>query len=196
MRILIASLVAIGTTVLATESAVAQLAEKKALTLEAARKMVAAAEAAAERHHLRGVIAVCDDGGWPILVERMDNSAFTASGELAPEKARSAALFKKPTAALDFVALAGAASAGTFESVQLAPVDYAFIAQTNLGNHFQIDTGKLGETHARSAAVRDYAKLMDSSQCTGREPAESFRRTGSRLQSFSPGNATLGVCQC
>jgi len=62
-----------------------------------------------------------------------------------------------------FVGLAGAASAGTFESVQLAPVDYAFIAQTNLGNHFQIDTGKLGETHARSATVRDYAKLMDSS---------------------------------
>jgi putative membrane protein len=60
-------------------------------------------------------------------------------------------------------ALAGAASAGSTEPVQLAPVDYAFIAQTNLGNHYQIDTGKLGETHARSAAVRDYANLMDSS---------------------------------
>jgi predicted outer membrane protein len=42
-------------------------------------------------------------------------------------------------------------------------VDYVFIAQTNLGSQFQIDTGKLGETHARGAAVRDYAKLMDSS---------------------------------
>jgi hypothetical protein len=52
MRILIASLVAIGTTLLATENAVAQLTEKKALTLEAARKMVAAAEAVSERHHL------------------------------------------------------------------------------------------------------------------------------------------------
>jgi glc operon protein GlcG len=101
MRNLIASLVAIGTTVLITESALAQLAEKKVLTLEAARKMVAAAETAAELHNLRGVIAVCDDGGWPILVERMDNSAYTASVELAPEKARTAALFKKPTAALE-----------------------------------------------------------------------------------------------
>jgi glc operon protein GlcG len=101
MRILIASLVAIGTTALVTDNAVAQLAEKKALTLEAARKMVAAAEADAERRHLRGVIAVCDDGGWPILVERMDNSAYTASVELAPAKARTAALFKKPTAALE-----------------------------------------------------------------------------------------------
>jgi putative membrane protein len=67
-----------------------------------------------------------------------------------------------PAAAI-FVALASAASAEISNSAQLAPVDYAFIAQTNLGNQFQIDTGKLGETHARSAAVRDYAKLMDSS---------------------------------
>jgi putative membrane protein len=67
------------------------------------------------------------------------------------------------TAATVFIVVAGAASAETSEPVPLAPVDYAFIAQTNLGNHFQIDTGKLGETHARGAAVRDYAQLMDSS---------------------------------
>ena len=45
----------------------------------------------------------------------------------------------------------------------LAPVDYAFIGQTHLGNHFQINSGKLGETRAGSAAVRDYARLMDTS---------------------------------
>jgi putative membrane protein len=71
--------------------------------------------------------------------------------------------FASVTAAAMLVAVAGAAGAGTLESAQLAPVDYAFIAQTHLGNHFQIDTGKLGETHAQSAAVRDYATLMDSS---------------------------------
>jgi glc operon protein GlcG len=87
--------------VLLGHSAAAQLLEKKVLTLEAARKMVAAAEAEAERNHLRGVVAVVDDGGWPILIERMDNSAYTASVELAPAKARSAALFKKPSQALE-----------------------------------------------------------------------------------------------
>ena len=86
---------------LATQAALAQLAEKKALTLAAARKMVAAAQAAADRQHLRGVIAVCDDGGWLILLERMDNSAYTASVELAAGKARTAALFKKPSGALE-----------------------------------------------------------------------------------------------
>jgi glc operon protein GlcG len=54
-----------------------------------------------ERDHLAGVIAVVDDGGWPILVLRMDNAAYVSSVELAPGKARTAALFKKPTAALE-----------------------------------------------------------------------------------------------
>ena len=86
---------------LPSQNTFAQLAEKKMLTLAAAQKMVAAAQAEAERNHLAGVIAVVDDGGWPILVVRMDNAALVASVELAPGKARTAALFKKPTEALE-----------------------------------------------------------------------------------------------
>ena len=97
---LFSSLAAIIVATLAI-SANAQLAEKKVLTLELARKMVAAAEEEADRNHLRGVIAIVDDGGWPILVERMDNPAYIASVELAPAKARSAALFKKPSEVLE-----------------------------------------------------------------------------------------------
>ena len=81
----------------------AQLAEKKVLTLAAAQKMVAAAQAEAERLHVAGVIAVVDDGGWLILLLRMDNAAYVASVELAPGKARTAALFKKPSQALEDV---------------------------------------------------------------------------------------------
>jgi glc operon protein GlcG len=84
-----------------TQSAVAQFLEKKVLTLAAAQKIIAAAQAEAERNHLAGVIAVVDDGGWPILLVRMDNAAYVASVELAPGKARTAALFKKPTEALE-----------------------------------------------------------------------------------------------
>jgi glc operon protein GlcG len=86
---------------LSAQGATAQLAEKKVLTLAAAQKMIAAAQAEAERNHLAGVIAVVDDGGWPILLLRMDNAAFVASVELAPGKARTAALFKKPSQALE-----------------------------------------------------------------------------------------------
>ena len=55
----------------------------------------------AEHNHWRGVVAVVDDGGWVILLERMDHAALTAWVELAAGEAGSAALFKKPTQALE-----------------------------------------------------------------------------------------------
>jgi len=101
MRRSIAFGLALGVVASLTQNATAQLLDKKVLTLAAARKMVAAAEAAAERNRLAGVVAVVDDGGWPILIERMDHAAYVASVELAPGKARTAALFKKPSQALE-----------------------------------------------------------------------------------------------
>ncbi len=75
--------------------------DKKGLSLEVACKMVAAAEAEAERNHWRGVVAVVDDGGWTILLERMDRAAMTASVDLASGKARAAALFEKSSQVLE-----------------------------------------------------------------------------------------------
>ena len=95
MRNAIACSLALG------QSAGAQLLEKKALSLAAARKMVAAAEAKAERNYWRGGVALVDDGGWIILLERMDHAALTAGVELAPGKAQAAALYKKPSQALE-----------------------------------------------------------------------------------------------
>jgi glc operon protein GlcG len=71
MRSAIACSLGLGAIVLLEQSAQAQLLEQKALSLEAARKMVVAAEGEAERNHWRGVIAVADEGGWLILLERM-----------------------------------------------------------------------------------------------------------------------------
>jgi glc operon protein GlcG len=101
MRNAVGGILAVGVVVLLGPSGQGQLLQKKALSLEAARKMVAAAETEAERNHWRGVIAVVDEGGWIIVLERMDRAAMTASVELAEGKARSAALFKKPTQALE-----------------------------------------------------------------------------------------------
>ncbi len=101
MRNAIACSIVLGAAALLWQSAAAQLLEKKSLSLEAARKMVAAAEAEAQRNNWRGVVAVVDDGGWIILVERMDHAALTAGVELAPGKARAAALYKKPSQELE-----------------------------------------------------------------------------------------------
>lgn len=96
---------------LQTQGVIAQFLEKKVLTLATAEKIVAAGIAEAERNRLAGVIAVVDDGGWPILLVRMDNAAYIASVELAQGKARTAALFKKPTEALE-----NAINQGRFEN--------------------------------------------------------------------------------
>ena len=101
MRIAIACGIAFGAVALLQPATAAPFAEKKVLTLEIARKIVTAAESEAARNHLAGVVAVVDDGGWPILLERMDHAAYLASVELAPGKARTAALFKKPSQALE-----------------------------------------------------------------------------------------------
>lgn len=105
--------VALALAVVTAGRATAQLTEKKVITLAAARKMVAAAEAEAERNHWAGVIAVVDDGGWPILIERMDHAALLAGVELAPGKARTAALFKKPSQDLENAINGGRAAAIT-----------------------------------------------------------------------------------
>jgi len=74
----------------------AQLVDKKALTLAAARKLAAAAEAEATKANLHVAVAILDDGGHLLLLERMDD-AQTGSIEVAIAKGRTAALFKRET---------------------------------------------------------------------------------------------------
>ena len=72
------------------------LTEKPALMLAAAKKIIAAAEAEALKHAWPVVIAVVDDGGHLLSLERLDNAQF-ASVEIAIQKARAAIAFKRPT---------------------------------------------------------------------------------------------------
>jgi glc operon protein GlcG len=74
----------------------AQTMEKKTLTLDGARRVIAAAQAEAKRNNAGGVIAVVDDGGHLISLDRLDNT-FAAGAEISVGKARTAVLFKRPT---------------------------------------------------------------------------------------------------
>lgn len=74
----------------------AQLADKKALTLEAAKKIAAAAEAEAKKNNWRVVIAIVDDGGHLIYLQRTDETQ-TGSIDVAIQKARGAVAYKRPT---------------------------------------------------------------------------------------------------
>ncbi|HEY0296693.1 MAG TPA: heme-binding protein [Bordetella sp.] len=71
------------------------------LTLAAAQQVAAAAQARAQAQGWPCVISVVDAEGLPIVLLRMDDAAVLAGVELAPGKARTAALFRRPSGALE-----------------------------------------------------------------------------------------------
>src|SRR5882724_12623241 len=89
-------LVALAAFAALSMNANAQLADKKVLTLEAAKKVAAAAEAEARKNNWNVVIAVVDDGGHLVYLQRIDGTQ-TGSIEVAIQKARTAQAFKRPT---------------------------------------------------------------------------------------------------
>src|SRR5262249_5654825 len=91
-RCLSAGVLAVGV----ASGAWAQVAEKKVLTLGAAKKIAAAAEAEAQRRKSTVVIVVVDDGGHVILLERLDDTQV-ASVQVGIGKARTAAIFRRPS---------------------------------------------------------------------------------------------------
>lgn len=74
----------------------AELPTKKVLTLGVARKLAAAAEAEAKKRGATVVIVVVDDAGNLILLERLDDTQV-ASVEVGIGKARTAAIFRRPS---------------------------------------------------------------------------------------------------
>ncbi len=74
----------------------AQVADKKSLTMDGARRVIAAAVAEANHKKTTGVIAVVDSGGNLMALERIDGT-FAAGANISIGKARTAVLFQKPT---------------------------------------------------------------------------------------------------
>ncbi|KAI5914709.1 heme-binding protein [Thauera sp. 2A1] len=68
----------------------------KALTLDDVKRIAAAAEREALAHGWAVSIAVCDAGGHPLWLQRLDGAA-PMSAMVAPEKARTCVLSGKPS---------------------------------------------------------------------------------------------------
>jgi uncharacterized protein GlcG (DUF336 family)/mannose-6-phosphate isomerase-like protein (cupin superfamily) len=96
MRAWRGSAAALALTAVVATGARAQVVEKKTLTIEGAKRAVAAVVAEARRLKTTGVIAVVDDGGNLMAVERIDNT-FAAGANISIGKARTAVIFKRPT---------------------------------------------------------------------------------------------------
>ena len=83
-----------------TVHASGQLPTKRVLTLDAARKVAAAAEAEARKNNWNIAIAVVDDGGQLLLFHRLDGAKLVAI-DIAMRKARTAVFFQQETKGLE-----------------------------------------------------------------------------------------------
>ena len=79
---------------------------KPVLTLTDAKRIAAAAEAEAMRNNWRVVIAVVDDGGHLLYLERSHDTQF-GSVETAIAKAHAAIAFRRPTKTSEDAVLSG-----------------------------------------------------------------------------------------
>ena len=97
IRIILTTLIVLSAAVFTN----AQTVDKKALTIEGAKKVIAAAVAYARKNNAPGgVIAVVDEGGNLMALERLDGT-FAAGANISIGKARTAVLFKRPTKAFE-----------------------------------------------------------------------------------------------
>ena len=74
----------------------AELPDKKVLTLDVAKKIAAAAEVEAKKRNATVVIVVMVDGGHMLVLHRLDDTQV-ASVEVGIAKARTAAIFRRPS---------------------------------------------------------------------------------------------------
>ncbi|MGA8864380.1 MAG: heme-binding protein [Gallionella sp.] len=82
------------------------MASKPILTLEHARRIAAAADAEAQNNSWRVVIAIVDDGGHLLYLQRSHDTQF-GSVETAIRKAHAAVAFQRPTKTSEDAVLSG-----------------------------------------------------------------------------------------
>jgi uncharacterized protein GlcG (DUF336 family) len=92
------------------------------IRLEDARRAAAAALAEARKNDWTMAVAIVDPSGTLVCYEKMDDTQ-TASATVAIEKARSAALYKRPTKAMQEMLAAGGAGLRVLRLAGAIPVE-------------------------------------------------------------------------
>jgi glc operon protein GlcG len=126
----------------------AQLADAKILTLQAAKTILAAAEAEARKNGWNVSIAVVDAHGELLAFERMDDAALTTVA-ISQGKALTAARYKRPSRAIDSSVAAGRVQMMAFPGVM--PVEGGVPIIVN--GKYVGGVGASGATSAQDAQV-------------------------------------------
>jgi glc operon protein GlcG len=151
-------------------TAQAQLVEKKSLSIEGAHKVIASAVAYAKKVNAPGgVIAVVDEGGNLMALERLDGT-FAAGANISIGKARTAVLFKRPTKAFEDIIKNG-------RTAMVALPD-AFFTPLQGGIPITIDgqiVGGVGVSGAASAQQDEELALAGAGVFSETKPAETSK---------------------
>lgn len=136
-------LVALGLLALTSQLSAQTTESKRTLTLEGAKAVAAAAAAEAKKGNEGASIAIVDDGGNLMYLERIQPT-FPMGATISTEKARTAALFQKPTKILEDAIVGGR-----------TPLLNAWSAPLNGGEPILVNgkiVGAIGVSGAASAA--------------------------------------------
>lgn len=145
MKVILTTL-AIANLILVATSHAADTTVHHTLTLDGAKKAADAAVAYAQANGAPGsAIAVVDDGGHLLYFVRLDGT-FTASPNISIGKAKTAALFKKPTSDFENIV-----NKGRFAMTALPP-DFTPLQGGVPIKHGEHIVGAIGVSGAKSAA--------------------------------------------
>ena len=94
------------------------------IAIDAAKKVMAAAEAEAAKNNWPVSIAILDSGGNIVMLHRLDNAQLAAT-DLAIGKARTALSFRRPSKALED-AVAGGGAGLRLLALNITPIEGGF----------------------------------------------------------------------
>ncbi len=167
-------------------SARAQIAEKKSLTLEGARTVIAAAKEYARKANAPGgVIAVVDDGGNLVALERLDGT-FSAGANISIGKAKTAVMFKRPTRVFEEIIKNGRTSMVALPDFTPLQGGVPIIADGQI-------VGGVGVSGAASAVQDEELAIAGAESLSSQKTsAVSFFDSRSVADAFSKGAVLIG----
>ena len=103
-------------------SAQAPIPYGEPISLEQAKKVIAAAEVEAKKNNWPVAIAVVDGSGFLVAFQRLDNTQL-GSVEVALEKAKTSALFRRPTKVFEEMLVTGGAGLKVLKLPGALPIE-------------------------------------------------------------------------
>jgi uncharacterized protein GlcG (DUF336 family) len=138
------------------------------ISMDAARKAMAAAEEEATKNNWGVAIAIVDSGGHPVMMHRLDGTQI-ASIRIAEGKARSALEFRRPTKALEDAVAGGGAGLRLLAVEGVTPLEGGVLIQA--GGRI---IGAIGVSGVLSQGLRMKSRSLVS--CPTRDDLLSRRR--------------------